>query len=157
MHYLQRNQQHWWWNCGKLMIIPQRKLLPQQMVQAWDSRNSFRNSTQVLLTWEMFGRSCSAPSCGFHDSRLRLPNQTLGLRTSMCRAGTQPKLAESQRVFLQLVSDRGSKGGDFQDLLVYKQNWKHNTSSERLEVLFQPLCHSHSKICILICCINGDK
>lgn len=106
------------------MIIPQEKLLPQQTVQAWDSRNSFRNSRWVLLTRETPGRSCSAPSCGFHDSRLRLPSPTLGLRNSMWGAGTQPKPAKSQRVFLQLVSDGGPKGGSLQDVLVYKQNQK---------------------------------
>ena len=127
-------------------------------MKAWDSRNSFRNFRWVLLTWETLGRNRSAPAVDFVTRGCVCQAWPLGWELPCGRAGTQPKPAKSQRVFLELVSDGESKGVFLQALQVCKQNWKHNTSSERPEVLFQPLCPSSmTKTCVLICCVTGDK
>lgn len=117
------------------------KLFLQQAADTRDSRNSFRNSRRVLLTREMSKRSRSAHSCGFHDTRLRLPSLTPRLRSSTWWGRNTAKTSRKQKHFPP-DGFRWKVQGRISPNLVYKQNQKCNTLSERLEVLFQPRCPS---------------
>lgn len=101
-------------NPWKICYNTIEKLFLQQAADTRDSRNSFRNSRQVLLTREMSKRSHSACSCGFHDTSCVCQARPPGWGAPRGRAGTQPKLAESKSIFLQMVSDGRSKEGSLQ-------------------------------------------
>lgn len=121
------------------------KLFLQQAADTRDSRKSFRNSRRVLLTREMSKRSHSARSCGFHDTRLRLPSPTSRLRSSTWQGRNTAKTGQKQKHFPP-DGFRWKVQRRLSPNLVYKQNQKCNTLSERLEILFQPhYPSSHNK------------
>lgn len=112
------------------------KLFLQQAADTRDSRNSFRNSRRVLLTREMSEKPlCLQLWVSRHE--LRLPSPTSRLRSSTWQGRNTAKTGRKQKHFPP-DGFRWKVQRRLSPNLVYKQNQKCNTLSERLEVLFQP-------------------